>query len=266
MAYGLGSFLLFLIEVLVQELYNGYSSCSEGTGKTTITEQELRDELGELVKKDLNFVEENKNVGYNSTDECIDIVLKYDDTISKVSKELGVPKAMIQAILFKELRMQDARDTLADGYVMEYYRFNHAVEDYDELPIWQKIFIDPPKSTLPMREDSSTGLGQIFAKTAINSYNVAIQRGDISGQKIDYNDWHQREKVWDALRTDDKKNIFYATLVLKNEAANLKIDLSKASNTQIQSTLARYNGTGSAAAEYGKETLQYYNLFNKYNK
>lgn len=234
--------------------------------KTFFAEKELRDELGALIKKDLNFVEENKNVGFYSTNEAIDIVLKYDGEITKVCNELGVPKAMTQAILFKEIRMKDARDVLADSFVMEYYRYNHEVERFFDLPLWQQILVGAPKLNSPMREDSSTGLGQIFAKTAINAYNAAIQREDIIGQEIDYNDWHQREKVWDALRTDDKENIFYAALVLKNEAVNLNIDLSKASNNQIQNTLARYNGTNTAAAEYGKETLQYYILFDSYNK
>ena len=159
-------------------------------------EQILRNKLKALVKSELNFVEENKNIGYYSTDECIDIVLKYDETISKVSRELGVPKAMIQAILFKELRMKDALDDLADSAVLEYYRFNHAVEDYMDFPSWKKILVGPPKPEGLMKEDSSTGLGQIFARTAINAYNKGVEIGYVTGDSIDYNDWHQREKVW----------------------------------------------------------------------
>ncbi|MDF2523753.1 MAG: hypothetical protein K0R31_1394 [Clostridiales bacterium] len=216
---------------MAQELYNGYGSCSEGTGNAELTEKELRTQLEALVKENLNFVEENKNIGYNTTDESIDIALKYDKTISEVSKQLGVPKAMIQAIFFKEIRMKDARDDLADSFVMEYYRYNHAVEDYDNLSFWQKIIVGPPQPANLMREDSSTGLGQIFASTSISAYNEGIKRGYITGQRINYDDWHQREKVWNDLR-DDKEIIFYAALVLKYEATRLEVDLNNASDKQ----------------------------------
>lgn len=161
--------------------------------------------------------------------------------------------------------MKDARDDLADSFVMEYYRYNHAVEDYDNLSFWQKIIVGPPQPANLMREDSSTGLGQIFASTAISAYNEGIKRGYITGQRINYDDWHQREKVWNDLR-DDKTNIFYAALVLKYEATRLEVDLNNASDKQLESVLARYNGTGSAAAEYGNETKQYYDVFNQFNK
>ncbi len=238
---------------------------AQETGNGGLSEQELRNQLGALIKEHLNFVEENKNIGFYSTNESIDIVLKYDKTISDVSEQLGVPKAMIQAVLFKEIRMKDALDVLADSFVIEYYRYNHSVEDYDNLSFWQKVFVRPPQPASLMREDSSTGLGQIFAETAIDAYNAGISRGDISGSNIDYNDWHQREKVWNELR-DDKTNIFYAGLVLKQKAEILKIDLNNVTDNEIEKTLARYNGFGYAAAEYGRETKQYYDLFSQFNK
>ena len=230
-----------------------------------LTEEELRNELNALIKMHLKAIEQYKNIGYYSTDESIDIVLKYDKKISEVSEQLGVPKAMIQAILFKEIRMQDARDTLADSFVIEYYDYKHELERYNELSSWQKLFYPVPIPSNMMREDSSTGLGQIFASTAIAAYNEGIKRGYILGQRIDYDNWHQREKVWNDLRDNDK-NIFYVGVVLKYEAIRLNVDLNDASDNQLASVLARYNGTGSAAAEYGKETKQYYNVFNLFNK
>ena len=230
-----------------------------------LTEEELRNELNALIKMHLKAIEQYKNIGYYSTDESIDIVLKYDKKISEVSEQLGVPKAMIQAILFKEIRMQDARDTLADSFVIEYYDYKHELERYNELSSWQKLFYPVPIPSNMMREDSSTGLGQIFASTAIAAYNEGIKRGYILGQRIDYNNWHQREKVWNDLRDNDR-NIFYVGVVLKYEAIRLNVDLNDVSDNQLASVLARYNGTGSAATEYGKETKQYYNVFNLFNK
>ena len=64
---------------------------------------------------------------------------------------------------------------------------------------------------------------------------------------------------------DDKKNIYYVALVLKYEAVMLGVDLNNASDKQVESVIARYNGTGSAAAEYGKETKKYYDVFTDFN-
>jgi hypothetical protein len=76
-----------------------------------------------------------------------------------------------------------------------------------------RIFLTAKINLRLLQKFSRLYLTNQNAETAINAYNPTIQQGDISGQKIDYNDWHQREKVWDALRIDDKKNIFYAALV-----------------------------------------------------
>jgi hypothetical protein len=238
--------------------------------ETKITEQELRGQLGELIKGDLNFIEVNKNLGFNSTDEAIDIVLKYDATISDVSAELGVPKALIQAVLFKELRMKDIRDVAADSMVSEYYRYMNGLVMYSELSLWQKMVIGPPQPGL-MNEDSSTGLGQIFASTAIEAHNAGIKRGDMRGELIDYNDWRQREKTWNDLR-DEKTNILYVGLVLKHKAEKLNEDeglqikeLTSATDYQLERIHARYNGFGDKAAEYGKETKHYHDIFAQYN-
>ncbi|MDF2804428.1 MAG: hypothetical protein K0S61_4333 [Anaerocolumna sp.] len=48
--------------------------------------------------------------------------------------------------------------------------------------------------------------------------------------------------------------------------SGLEIDLNNASDKQLESVLARYNGTGSAVVEYGNETKQYYDVFNQFNK
>ncbi|MDF2805006.1 MAG: hypothetical protein K0S61_4911 [Anaerocolumna sp.] len=146
--------------------------------------------------------------------------------------------------------------------VMEYYRYKNELERYYKLSSWEKILIGPPRMPLLMNEDSSTGIGQIFARTAIDAYNASIERGDLSGKHIDYDDWHEREKIWYALR-DDKTNIFYIALVLKHKAEKLGIDLNSATDEEIEITISRYNETNKAAAEYGRETKQYYDLFKK---
>ncbi|WP_458783577.1 hypothetical protein [Vallitalea sediminicola] len=230
-----------------------------------LTEQDLRNQLVTLVKEHLHFIEENKNIGFYSTNKSIDMVLNNDNTISYVSGRLGVPKALIQAILLKEIRMYDMRDAVADSFVMENYRFEDEIERYQQLTWVQKLLIGPPKVNGPMRKDSSTGLGQIFARTAIASHNWGIDKDYVEGEKLDYDDWHDSKNMWYQLQ-DSKTNIFYVGLVLKYKASLLGIDLDTATNEQLQQLLARYNGFGDAAAEYGRETKEYCDLFSKFNK
>ena len=80
--------------------------------------------------------------------------------------------------------MQDSRDFVADSFAVELYRSNHEIERFNKLSRWEKIFAIAPSPRNLKSEDSSTGLGQIFAKTAVNAYNAAIDRDDIIGQKI----------------------------------------------------------------------------------
>jgi len=182
-----------------------------------ISEYELKNKLEELVSKHLNFVEYNKNIGFYSTSESIDIVLKHDRIISEASNRLSVQKELIQTVLFKEIRMYDTRDVAADSFVMNYFSWKEEMELYMESPWYIKLLVEAPKQPFPASQDSSTGLGQIFAKTAINAHNAAIDRGDIEGQKLNWDDWRERKEIWYKLRDDDE-NIFYAGLVLKRKA------------------------------------------------
>jgi len=149
--------------------------------------------------------------------------------------------------------------------VIEYYRHNEAIEKYSNMNWFQQLIVGLPVANSPMRGDSSTGIGQIFARTAIEAHNSAIARGDISGQNIDYANINERKEVWYGLRSDET-NIFYAGVVLRHKAESLGVNLFNASGSQIEQSLSRYNGSGDAAKEYGIETKQYYDLFLQYNK
>ena len=53
----------------------------------TISEQQLRDQLGDLRASQLKLTTKLKSL--TPSNEAIDIVLKYDGPIDKVSKQLG---------------------------------------------------------------------------------------------------------------------------------------------------------------------------------
>jgi hypothetical protein len=226
--------------------------------KSYKNEEILRNELNKSMDKDLNFVEKNKNIGFNSTDESIDIILDHDKEITEASEKYNVPKEVIQAVMLKELRMKDGLDVVSDTSVDNYFAYQRAMENYSNLPAWQKAITPVPQPSLPMKEDSSTGPGQIFIKTVIEAEK------EVNENEIDSSDWKEREKIWNELKNDEK-NIDYMGLVLKSKAQEKGIDLSNATDEEIETVIASYNGSGDAAAEYGEEVKGYSETFYNYN-
>ncbi|HMM21090.1 MAG TPA: hypothetical protein PKA10_10150 [Selenomonadales bacterium] len=65
---------------------------------------------------------------------------------------------------------------------------------------------------------------------------------------------------------DDATNISYVALVLADEADRAKIDPNNGRREDVERLLAKYNGMGNAAAQYGRETYLYYEAFKRYNQ
>lgn len=103
---------------------------------------------------------------------------------------------------------------------------------------------------LKIRGDASIGLGQIFVSTAQNSERLVMGDDALS---------YTKSQMVDRL-LDGRTNIYYIGIVLKANAINLNADASDAS----ASILARYNGTGAAAQNYGKQAYQYSLAFRQY--
>jgi RHS repeat-associated protein len=208
---------------------------------------ELRDELNKLWPQ-LDFITKIKSL--NSVNGALSTVIEYDERISQVSAQLGVPKEMIQAIIYREQICLGIDDPLADLAVQEYYTV------YEPSSPW-------PQALLYVTNDSSTGLGQIFAATAIEAEIYVNKRSDLDPK----NETH----IWDMWQKlqDNNTNINYVGLVLLKETEGITEDLQTASRdgniNAIERVLAKYNGTGSGAATYGAQTMQYYYLFKQYN-
>lgn len=167
----------------------------------------------------------------------------------------------------RELWCVNTSDNIADGLVVQYFTYQQEVENWSKLsPALQ--FISPyPSAPVPLHDDSSTGLGQIFARTAIAANNSAIDRGIINGTKYDSNNWKNRKTVWELLRYNDHYNMDTIALILIYEAKNIGLSTNywNYSDSQVKSLLAKYNGSGSAAAQYGNECFNYYTIFKSYN-
>lgn len=114
-----------------------------------------------------------------------------------------------------------------------------------------------------LKDDSSTGWGQIFAWVTIEARNYCIQQGIINGAPLDSSD---KRGVWDLLQ-DPHYNIMTAAYLTIYNAHQLGISRPSLTTGQAdtQALLARYNGTGDAAQQYGRELIGLYHVLENYN-
>ena len=75
------------------KLTYGISNCMSNDYK-----EELFSEIDQIIKDDFSWIMENKNIGYYSTRDCIDILYEYDDLITDLSNGYLLPKAAIQTM------------------------------------------------------------------------------------------------------------------------------------------------------------------------
>jgi len=206
-------------------------------------------------------------ISHYTTTESVDIILNYDNTITKFCNMYCVPKEFVQTLLLRELWCVDVTDTVSDEAVELYFSWKTEYEYWAQMPTWQQVIISPPTPPLYMQEDSSTGIGQMFAWVAINAHNLAINKGLINASPYNSNDWHDCEYVWKKLHNDDSFAIKMTTLEIHHCAdyAGVSGSLFHCTATQIKAILSRYNGTGTDAQAYGNECYEYYKVFKKYS-
>lgn len=190
---------------------------------------------------------------YNTTDvnETISQIIMHDEFITDYCNTYRIPKEFVQSVLFREIWCYSVTDSIADDLVQAYYAWKNG---NGSRPITE-------------RTDSSTGLGQIFASTAISALNNADERGFINLETA-YNpdDWEDVWSVWSSLHSNNEYNIQCCALVILDcqyefEATTPYDEFFDYSEAQIKTILARYNGTGDAAVEYGNICYEYFELF-----
>ena len=194
---------------------------------------------------------------YYTVNEALNIILDYDSVITDYCNEYRIPKEFVQSVLFREIWCYSITDDVADNLVKEYYAWKRG------------------ESTIPpivQHSDSSTGLGQIFASTAIDALNHADEREFIMlDTQYDSSDWNDVWDVWYSLHTDQEYNLKCCALVILDcqyeyEETVPYENFFDYSSTQIKKILSRYNGTGEAAVEYGELCYVYYQIFAEYNQ
>ncbi|WP_250213316.1 glycoside hydrolase domain-containing protein [Acrocarpospora catenulata] len=189
------------------------------------------------------FDTDQATLGFNTTTESLDITLAYDGLITSLARRLKMRKALIQCPILWEIRKINLLDGVADDMVRNYY--NNGVVG---------------------RNDCSTGLAQIFAATAINARNHAIQQGIIDGTILGLGHEPDLWSVWQKLQ-DPYYTISTVGYVHIWGAADIGVPRPGLSTSEehTRRILARFNGTGPDADSYGYELLGLYKVFEKYH-
>ena len=108
-----------------------------------------------------------------------------------------------------------------------------------------------------IKTDSSTGIAQIFAKTAINALNNARARGFISlSEPYDFNDYEDAWYVWDRMHSNDDYSIDCCALVILDCQYEFSSEIPYSEfffffAGKIKRIIGRYNGTNEKATSHG---------------
>ncbi len=170
-----------------------------------------------------------------TTTKAVEGVLAADWLFTNLARALRLRKALIQAPVLWELRKLNPLDVLADEAVKK-----------------------------GLKDDSSTGWGQIFAWVAIQARNYCMQQGIIHGTTLSSSD---TRAVWDLLQDPhyNIRSVAYLTVYNAHQLGIARPSLTTG-EADTQALLARYNGTGDAAAKYGRELIGLYKVLENYNK
>ncbi|MDR0325315.1 MAG: InlB B-repeat-containing protein, partial [Oscillospiraceae bacterium] len=202
--------------------------------------------------------------------QAIDIILSYDSYITDLCNTSGfqIPKELVQSLLLRELWCLNEADDLGDALVILYFGWEEQREYWHNQSAVYQMIHEYPKSPLPFHDDSSTGLGQMFARTGISAHNNAIQIGLLNSSYLSAENWKDRKQMWDELRADDGfsiKMVYYELFNCASKNGESSLDFFNYSASQLKALLARYNGSGADATQYGNEVYEYYLIFSQYN-
>lgn len=200
--------------------------------------------------------------------EAADAVINYDAQITRISQKYGIRKALIQTVLMWEHSLEGKDDIAADSFVVITNAYYGQLDYWSSLPPVQQAVTPAPTPPTPVLGDCSTGFGQIFASTAIDAINYAVDRGLYYGKKYNIKDWKDVWEIWQKLHNDINFNIEICALVLIWGANDVGINGIKYSYTdqELKEIIARYNGEGVDAAAYGQRNLETYKIFEYYNE
>ncbi|MDC0768631.1 glycoside hydrolase domain-containing protein [Streptomyces sp. HD] len=181
-------------------------------------------------------------LGGISNTKAFELVVSADWLFTSLARQLRLRKALIQTPVLWELRKLNPLDFAADTAVKA-----------------------------GVKDDCSTGWGQIFAWVAIEARNYCVREGIINGPILDRG--RDLGSVWTQLNEDAIYNIKTASYLTIYNAHQISRprpapDTGEADSEQI---LARYNGPltvdgkpNEPALEYGRQLIGLYRVLEKY--
>ncbi|MFF8280984.1 glycoside hydrolase domain-containing protein [Streptomyces lateritius] len=180
-----------------------------------------------------------------STTQAFNNLMDLDGIVTHLARTFRMRKAIIQCPLFWEMRMFNDLDVVADELVIDHYS----------------------GTGVSTKDDASTGLAQIFARTAITARNHCIREGLIGGTLMDTAVPNDVWNVWQQLHGDHVYNVSTVPAVLVQGAADVGAARPSmfTGEEDTRRALARFNGTGPAAENYGNAMLGLHRVFEKYN-
>ena len=224
-----------------------------------INEGELREKLNREYQNDIGQKWRRKY----SLDEAIDIILKYDETITEAAEQYNIKKSYVQSVLYREIYCIGYEDELADIAVIDTYRYYFELEEFYDAPVWKQVLLGTPNAPLIFKDDSSVGYGQIMTATAIKANNWAVENQIIKdGKYYDINNKHDFFEMWSKLKNDVEYNLNTVVQVLMYEAAQLGYANSCIwTKEQAEQVIGEYNGN----IAYGVLVNKYVEIFDQYN-
>lgn len=187
----------------------------------------------------------------SSVEKALDVVLSNDEIITKTAQKYSVEKEYIQSIIFQEQRFYAIDDPIADSLVIQSNLYDENLKKFISR---DSFYV--PSPILGYRNDSSTGIGQIFAKTAITAINSYEGM-----EKYSLNSKDDINTVWNALQKTEFNIDTIGSIMLYN-----KERLNKNNTFSTKNLLKSYNGSGVLAEKYSIVTEKYFNAFRNYNR
>ena len=182
-------------------------------------------------------------------EETAALVQSYDELITNLARGYGMRKSLIQTALAWEAGVENVvQDAPVDALVIATYA---------------SMFEGAPIPQTPL-DDCSTGVCQIYARTAINAINWGRNRNLTILPARDASEPADVWEIWQSLHNDEEFNITMCALVLLHAAFNAGVTNDWLSLTQpeIESTLGKYNGDH----DYGVANYPLYAIFESYNQ
>ncbi|MBF4461079.1 MULTISPECIES: glycoside hydrolase domain-containing protein [unclassified Rathayibacter] len=172
-------------------------------------------------------------------------IANHDALITALASSHKVYKALILTPMIWEGSVINPADPVADTAVRAYYA-------------WKEGRAPQPPA---LKDDSSTGACQIFARTAISARNWARSKSLLLDRAYDATKWQDLWEIWQKLASDEAFNITTALYVMMQEATNrtslAHTELRKLTPSQVMNTLTGYNG----ADVYGRDrSFLYYHV------